>query len=969
MIATYSEADFKTGFIYLFDLFTQFGMPLTMISLGYLYAASKHSFSNIIKIWGYTVLAGLSVVCGLLIGNRTFYLSMLYNTLFPIVRDSYHEITALLVLVFFMPVVQNFVQRINHTAFLSILSLLFGLGVVFNRDIFLFGNGNNISYHLAMGMIGVYLYDNPDAFKKKDFFLGLVVSSLINVCLNLAMPFISMTVHYDLSTADRFNTVTSLFSVVAIISTFGLLHQLSLPRVPRKEFLVSFTVTALVASSNSYLLAYIVGLNNLFTKSYTIYKLIFATIDTIVLFGVFSIFYLLLESSITWLNIRVKISRQFDNLSLFQFNDYFCGVIKTILSWICFYKKEFIFGVVLYILSFVSLLAMNLTLTLSLSTVIQHNAILYTFFARQNMILANMLALLVFYGFLRALTNRFWLSSILISLLMLFWIIVSRLKMQVRGEPIMPSEAKMLSAYGSLLSMVDIKIIFTIVSVTVIFLVGIIYLEWKKPAKKISIRRRIAYIGFFITFCVSTIFLNHEGGIVNTISQGIDNNPRFNNQAVAVQTNGPLIQFLNNLDVEVMGEPEGYSPERMKEIAERYRIVAQDINATRTNHLADQTVIFNLSESFVDPNRLGGVSTKTDPIPYFHSLIESQLTSGTMISPGYGGGTANIEYMTLTGFSLANFSPTLVTPYTQLVSTLNHATSFNQYFTDSTAIHTYTGVYYSRIATYQKFGFGSFMYEGSEDELKYQERIDRSTYLSDRTAYLNTLDVIESKNGGHFVQLVSMQNHYPYNLDFYDDQTTFVPSGGLIVNDDIKQNATNYLTGLNYTDQALKEFIEKINAIEKPITLVFYGDHLPGIFPLDATKQGLLMHSTDYFIYSNPYAKAHGAVDVTDQTTNYIGPNDFIALTLKQTNSKVDAFGALLTRVQETLPALSTNTSEIDVTVNAQTQLTNELGQPVLESQLSQEQRNILEDYRLVQYDLNAGNGYLFETNFIEYGE
>ena len=39
-----------------------------------------------------------------------------------------------------------------------------------------------------------------------------------------------------------------------------------------------------------------------------------------------------------------------------------------------------------------------------------------------------------------------------------------------------------------------------------------------------------------------------------------------------------------------------------------------------------------------------------------------------MISAGYGGGTANMEYMSLTGLDLSNFSPTLPTPYTQLVT-------------------------------------------------------------------------------------------------------------------------------------------------------------------------------------------------------------------------------------------------------------------------------------------------------------
>ena len=42
-----------------------------------------------------------------------------------------------------------------------------------------------------------------------------------------------------------------------------------------------------------------------------------------------------------------------------------------------------------------------------------------------------------------------------------------------------------------------------------------------------------------------------------------------------------------------------------------------------------------------------------------------------MISSGLGGGTANMEYMTLTGLPVSNFSPTIATPYTQVVPNSN----------------------------------------------------------------------------------------------------------------------------------------------------------------------------------------------------------------------------------------------------------------------------------------------------------
>lgn len=72
-----------------------------------------------------------------------------------------------------------------------------------------------------------------------------------------------------------------------------------------------------------------------------------------------------------------------------------------------------------------------------------------------------------------------------------------------------------------------------------------------------------------------------------------------------------------------------------------------------------------LSESFSDPLRAPRVSYSIDPMPNIRALKE-QTTSGLMLSPGYGGGTANIEYQEITGMSLSNFSDSMTVPYQQL---------------------------------------------------------------------------------------------------------------------------------------------------------------------------------------------------------------------------------------------------------------------------------------------------------------
>ena len=69
-----------------------------------------------------------------------------------------------------------------------------------------------------------------------------------------------------------------------------------------------------------------------------------------------------------------------------------------------------------------------------------------------------------------------------------------------------------------------------------------------------------------------------------------------------------------------MDKPEGYSQEAIKNIVEKYTEEAQTINATRSNDISDQTVIYVLSESFSDPTRISNVNLTTDPIPVIRSV-------------------------------------------------------------------------------------------------------------------------------------------------------------------------------------------------------------------------------------------------------------------------------------------------------------------------------------------------------------
>ena len=223
------------------------------------------------------------------------------------------------------------------------------------------------------------------------------------------------------------------------------------------------------------------------------------------------------------------------------------------------------------------------------------------------------------------------------------------------------------------------------------------------------------------------------------------------------------------------------------------------------------------------------------------------------------------------------------------------------------------------------------------------------------------LDQLTNYHGGRFINLVTMQNHFPYNQHFYNEiskyQATKVSAGT------DKSSVNDFATGIHHTDEAMKQFITAIDQIKKPITVVFYGDHLPEIYGNEMTKDGLKLHETDYFIYSNRYAREHGARNYK-QKTAYVAPNDFIAMAAKQTNSKVNWYQALLTRVYEQLPVI-TEDVQASGNVNAynsNSRFITQKGKILKENQLTKKQKTLLHDYRLVQYDVTAGKHYVVKT-------
>lgn len=897
---------------------------------------------KLIKKYVYIYVVNLLIFIGLFLWTRSFTIQNLYDAILPITRNTYPVVLGAISALLIKDKLKNWFKKYRFPVILSGYVIVFTLPSIFNKDIFGLGNGNNIITAFLLVASGIACsnveIDKLHIDKKTITLMSMGV--ILNVVLALSMPYISLKAHGDFSTAYRFNVLTSI-SVVAmsvVIFTVGQKLKISI-KIPEYIGLL-----ALLVYSNNFIIEKIfngnISLKVLLLKSCIVSIIVVA---------------------LGWLLARIDEKEHILEKKLSLNNE------KTIVPWISEtivkmvnyiknHKHNLMNIVILYTLAYCSFIFMSPHFTSPHMDGDKYTSIFFfAFFVKQHMMILTLLLYYLIYRFFYGITNKFWLSSIITYVAVTIAIVADAIKIYYRSEPILPTEVTMVSAYGDILEMIP-QIILWIAIIGIIILTGvIIFCEVKFPQEKLSWKSRLLGILLAIVVFGSSTRINHGNSIVNAWLSSYGNEPTFWNQEYGAQYNGAIQQFLNNIDTSIMESNSNYSRKRVNKLVGKYKKQAEKINKSRTNNLSTQTIVFNLSESLANPNRLKEVELSQNPLSYIDS-VKKITTSGLMISSGLGGGTANMEYMTLTGLPVSNFSPTIATPYTQVVPNSNQTLTINNYFKKSTAIHPYRGSFYSREVVYKKFGFQKFMYLGSKYKVKHKMKIGANPYLSDETAYQNTIDVINNYKNGQFINLVTMQNHLPYS-DYYDNSGDYQVSGDM--DDGEKIAISNYSAGLSYTDKAVQRFIEQIDKINKPITLVFYGDHLPGIYS-NIDGNNLEARETDYFIYSNKYARQNGAKNL--KHIKYVSPIDFIALTAEQTNSKVSPYYALLTEIQKELPTIKVyayNNGKNPVFVNKK-------GKTIKYKQLTKKQKRLYNDLKLVQYDLTTGNQYLYKTKFFK---
>ena len=364
--------------------------------------------------------------------------------------------------------------------------------------------------------------------------------------------------------------------------------------------------------------------------------------------------------------------------------------------------------------------------------------------------------------------NSFLFPTIICIFLGVVTTVANSLKFQFRQEPILPSDLAWLKTPRTLLSYTDGHYgMYILLGVTIVTIFYLAVRKYILPNKLIpNFKHRLALIllicSFFAT--VTGIFSSKKDGrVADSIPViSILNNYHdltWYGNTINSQLRSLSFVWFSQMSEAVMTQPNGYSQSKIRSLEEKYKQLADSINSTRSNLISEQTVVYVLSESFSDPERLSGISITTTPIPNIRD-IKSRTTSGLMQSDGYGGGTANMEFQTISGLPYYNLSPSISVLYTEIVPRMNVFPAISDQFESKNriAIHLAAPTNYSRDIIYKTLGYDKFISLGTSGLSVYRQ----GENYSDASSYQLVLDNLK-KEQNQFFSVITMQNHAPWS--------------------------------------------------------------------------------------------------------------------------------------------------------------------------------------------------------------
>lgn len=341
---------------------------------------------------------------------------------------------------------------------------------------------------------------------------------------------------------------------------------------------------------------------------------------------------------------------------------------------------------------------------------------------------------------------------------------------------------------------------------------------------------------------------------------------------------GVITGFMTNLTNLEINKPEDYEEETVGAVLndveewaaiETGPLYPGSYGATAAQPEQRPTILYIMNESYWDVTELEdyGIEFDTDISPHLHALQETSAF-GRCYSPSFGGGTCDVEFEALTGYSMA-FLPAGSKPYQQHVTrpmfSLPNYLRTQGYQT--AAVHCFYAKYWSRDTAYPNLGFDEFIsledMPGAKKARRYYWSGGLVTDAEMAEQVIREYERLKQQSEAPvFLHAVTMQNHTNYNAANYpDEERVRVLSAPAGMKASTIGALEDFATGIRDADAMLGALTEYFSQVEEPVILVFWGDHYN---PIDSgydvytltgyagrSSNDPALHQTTLLIWSN----------------------------------------------------------------------------------------------------------------------
>ena len=483
-----------------------------------------------------------------------------------------------------------------------------------------------------------------------------------------------------------------------------------------------------------------------------------------------------------------------------------------------------------------------------------HLALFESYFRHPLIVLLNLLPAVLLAALGYFLTGRAWAAYLISAVPTVGCALVNYYKIQLRGDPFLSADFRLLRTAGGILGHYHLDL-----SRVVLVAVGgaglMLLLSLLLPRRALR-GKRLRACGTLVCLALVPLLYTQVYMDFDTYRATV-NNDAIRNEWSDVEifvSRGFWYPFIRSVSKAFPKPPEGYSVKNAEAVLAEY--ADADISPEKR-----VDIVGVMGEAFADltdfPMLADQAAVRRLYAP-LHELEEASV-SGDLLTNIFAGGTVDSEWGFLTGYSHHSDFRGDVDSFVRYFKTQDY---------DAVYRHPGYGWFYNRSNVNQYLGFDDSVFTDNG----FGELVNPQTapFRSDKVLFdylYRELSARTAEDAPLFSFSVTYQNHGPY-----DDQTTsgtaYLTPAATGWSEASCHILNNYLGGIADTVAELVRFTGELDALERPVVLVFFGDHKPWLGNDAAVYQELGVdldletidgfanyYATPYLIWANRAAK------------------------------------------------------------------------------------------------------------------